>query len=28
VYRIRRKSDDLIYVWKEIDYGKMSDKER
>jgi NIMA (never in mitosis gene a)-related kinase len=28
VYKIRRKSDAKILVWKEIDFGKMSEKEK
>lgn len=26
--QIRRKSDGKILVWKELDYGKMSEKEK
>jgi len=25
---VRRKSDSNIFVWKELDYGKMNEKER
>lgn len=28
VHKIRRKSDGQIMVWKELDYGSMSDKEK
>ena len=28
VHKIKRKSDGQIMVWKELDYGKMSDKEK
>jgi NIMA (never in mitosis gene a)-related kinase 2 len=28
VHKIRRKSDGQIMVWKELDYGRMSDKEK
>eukprot|EP00756_Hemistasia_phaeocysticola_P063302 Hpha_TRINITY_DN6781_c0_g1::TRINITY_DN6781_c0_g1_i1::g.110906::m.110906/K20872/NEK2; NIMA (never in mitosis gene a)-related kinase 2 len=28
VARIRRKSDGRLFVWKELDYGKMSDTEK
>ena len=28
VSKIRRVSDGRILVWKELDYGKMSDKEK
>ncbi len=28
VRKIRRKSDDKILVWKELNYGKMSEKEK
>ena len=28
VYKIRRKSDGRTLVWKELDYGKMKDKEK
>lgn len=28
VYKIRRKSDQKLFVWKEIDYSKMNHKER
>ena len=28
VHKIKRKSDGVIMVWKELDYGKMSDKEK
>jgi len=28
VYKIRRKADGKILVWKEMSYGKMSDKEK
>lgn len=28
VYKIRRKSDNLELVWKELDYGRMSDREK
>ena len=28
VYKIRRKIDDKILVWKELDYGKMSEREK
>ena len=28
VCKIRRKADDKILVWKEINYGNMSEKEK
>ena len=28
VCKIRRKSDGKVLVWKELSYGKMSDKEK
>jgi hypothetical protein len=28
VYKIRRKSDNSEFVWKELDYGRMSDREK
>jgi len=28
VSKVRRKADGRIYVWKELDYGKMSEKEK
>lgn len=28
VYKVKRKSDDQVFVWKELDYGKMNEKER
>lgn len=28
VAKIRRKSDGQIFVWKELEYGSMSDKEK
>ena len=28
VQKIRRKADDRILVWKELNYGKMSEKEK
>jgi serine/threonine protein kinase len=28
VYRIRRRSDQQELVWKEMDFGKMSDREK
>lgn len=28
VYKIRRKSDNMELVWKELDYGRMSENER
>lgn len=28
VYKIKRKQDGRILVWKELNYGKMSDKEK
>ena len=28
VYKIKRKSDGQILVWKELDYGRMGDKEK
>ncbi len=28
VSKIRRKSDNKTLVWKEMDYGKMSEKEK
>ncbi len=28
VSKIKRKSDGKILVWKELNYGKMSDKEK
>ena len=28
VYKIRRKSDGQVLVWKELDYGRMSERER
>ena len=26
--KVRRKADGRILVWKELDYGKMNDKEK
>lgn len=28
VYKIKRKSDGKILVWKELDYGRMSEREK
>ena len=28
VFKIKRKSDDKIFVWKEMDFGKMNEKEK
>jgi NIMA (never in mitosis gene a)-related kinase len=28
VYKIRRKQDGKILVWKELDYGRMSEREK
>jgi NIMA (never in mitosis gene a)-related kinase len=28
VWKVKRKSDDQILVWKELDYGNMTDKEK
>ncbi len=28
VSKIRRKSDERVLVWKELNYGKMSKKEK
>lgn len=28
VTKIRRKSDGKLFVWKELNYGKMSEKEK
>ena len=28
VSKVRRKADGRILVWKELDYGKMNDKEK
>lgn len=28
IYRIKRKTDGKILVWKEIDYGNMNEKEK
>ena len=28
VSKVRRKEDGQIFVWKEIDYGRMSEKEK
>jgi len=28
VYKIRRKSDNEELVWKELDYGRMTDREK
>jgi serine/threonine protein kinase len=28
VYKIKRKADNRILVWKELNYGKMSEKEK
>ncbi len=28
VYKIRRKQDGKVLVWKELNYGKMSEKEK
>jgi len=28
VYLIKKKEDNKQYVWKELDYGKMSDREK
>lgn len=26
--KVKRKADGKVLVWKELDYGKMSDKEK
>ena len=28
VYKIKRKSDGVFLVWKELDYGRMTDREK
>ena len=28
VYKIKRKADNRILVWKELNYGKMNEKEK
>ena len=28
VWKVKRKSDDKVLVWKELDYGSMTDKEK
>ena len=28
VSKVKRKSDDKVLVWKEINFGKMSEKEK
>lgn len=28
VYKIRRKEDNKILVWKELNYGRMAEKEK
>lgn len=28
VWKVKRKSDEKIMVWKELDYGSMTDKEK
>lgn len=28
MYKIRRKVDGNLFVWKEIDYGRLSEKEK
>jgi NIMA (never in mitosis gene a)-related kinase len=28
VSKVRRKKDDKVFVWKELNYGKMSEKEK
>lgn len=28
VWKVRRKSDERILVWKELDYGSMTNKEK
>ena len=28
VHKIRRKSDGRVLVWKELDYGRMGEKEK
>ena len=28
VYKIKRKSDGKILCWKELDYGKMQEREK
>lgn len=28
VFKIKRKSDNRILVWKELNYGKMTEKEK
>jgi NIMA (never in mitosis gene a)-related kinase len=28
VSKVKRKSDDRMLVWKELDYGKMNEKEK
>ena len=28
VYKIKRKSDGMVLCWKEIDYGRMQEREK
>lgn len=28
VSKVKRKSDDKVLVWKELNYGKMNEKEK
>jgi NIMA (never in mitosis gene a)-related kinase len=28
VYKIRRRRDGRVFVWKELDYGRMSEREK
>jgi NIMA (never in mitosis gene a)-related kinase len=28
VFKVRRKDDDKMFCWKELDYGRMQDRER
>ena len=28
VFKVRRRADDRSLVWKELNYGKMSEKEK
>jgi NIMA (never in mitosis gene a)-related kinase 2 len=28
VWKVKRKTDDKVLVWKELDYGSMNDKEK
>ena len=28
VYKIRRKKDGMIVCWKELEYGRMTERER